>query len=137
MATGQQIVDSARAWVGTKWKHQGRTADGLDCVGLLIVVARDLKIAHYDATNYGHSPTWDVLRGHLLNHCYQVQVSRRQPGDILVMAFEGDPQHTAILTERGTVIHAVAKWRKVVEHQLDDEWRRRIRLAYRIKEVEG
>ena len=55
----EQIVSVARAAVGTPWHHQGRVAGlGLDCIGLLVHVARELDLegAGYAKTNYAHFP---------------------------------------------------------------------------------
>ena len=32
----REIVDAARNWVGVPYRHQGRTRNGIDCVGLLL-----------------------------------------------------------------------------------------------------
>jgi len=53
----EQIVSVARAAVGTPWRHQRRVAGlGLDCIGLLVHVARELDLegAGYSKTNYAH-----------------------------------------------------------------------------------
>jgi cell wall-associated NlpC family hydrolase len=36
--TQKQIVAQAASYIGTPWLHQGRTRDGIDCVGLIIAV---------------------------------------------------------------------------------------------------
>ena len=52
------------------------------------------------------------------------------PGDLLLMRFAGEPQHLAVFTGE-TIIHAYQATGRVVEHSLDDKWRRRIVRVYR------
>jgi cell wall-associated NlpC family hydrolase len=47
------IVAAARTYLGVPWRHQGRTRAGLDCAGLIVMVARDLALSDYDSTAYG------------------------------------------------------------------------------------
>lgn len=48
MATRAQIVEEARSYLGTKWLHQGRTRDGVDCAGLVACVGNALGLIAYD-----------------------------------------------------------------------------------------
>jgi cell wall-associated NlpC family hydrolase len=34
------IVSAARSWLGVPWRHQGRTRQGVDCAGLVVLVGR-------------------------------------------------------------------------------------------------
>jgi hypothetical protein len=56
-------------------------------------------------------------------------------GDVLVMRFERDPQHFALVSQRTPlhIIHAYAQAKKVVEHIVDATWRKRIVKAYRFR----
>ena len=54
--TRAQVVDAARKWLGTPWRHQGRNTHGIDCVGLVVVVCKGLGISSYDDTGYGRDP---------------------------------------------------------------------------------
>ena len=50
------IVAAARSWLGVPWRHQGRTRQGVDCAGLVVLVGRELGLADYDTTAYGRRP---------------------------------------------------------------------------------
>jgi hypothetical protein len=58
----------------------------------------------------------------------------------VLMRFEGDPTHLAIVGEHPegglSIIHAYAFSRKVVEHRLDEKWRSFIVAAYTMPGVE-
>lgn len=130
MARSDDLVLAARSYLGTPFVHQGRSRLGLDCVGLLVLAARDAGADIEDRADYAPDP------GNLL----PVELARqfdpaedRLPGDVLLMRFAGEPQHLAIFTG-ATVIHSHAAIRRVVEHHLDAKWLRRIVQAYRMRE---
>lgn len=132
MTSRQDIVDAARGFLGVKWRHQGRNMAGVDCLGLVILVANQLGLSEFNSADYGRIPDGQRLRAGLTEH---MDVTRTpQPGDVLLMRFEQHPQHVAIVTDRG-IIHAYAQVRKVVEHRLDSVWSSRIVAAYSFKGI--
>jgi cell wall-associated NlpC family hydrolase len=133
MTTRQQIVDTARSYLGVRYKHQGRTKFGLDCLGLLVRVAHDLGLSTDDATDYGSVPDSRRLMRELDARLDVVLAP--QIGDVLLMRFDNNPQHLAIITDKG-IIHSYAQARKVVEHGLNDEWSRLIVRAYSFRGIE-
>ena len=134
--TKQQICDAARKCIGFKWRHQGRTATGMDCVGLLYAVANGCGVATENVTNYRHAPGSAPLVAELQKYCIEVERTERQPGDILIVSIAGeDPNHTMILTNDNTVVHASARDRKVVEHRLDEKTENGICRVFRFKDV--
>lgn len=137
--TADDIIRTARDVIGARFRHQGRDpAKGLDCAGLIVHVARELGMAHDDMAVYPRLPGGGLLES-TLDAQPQLDVVKGglQAGDILLMRFGGDPQHLAILTADNTIVHAWAIARKVCEHGLTDEWRRRIVRAYRFRGVEA
>jgi hypothetical protein len=59
MTTRAQVATQARAWIGTPFAHQHRARGvGVDCVGLVIGVARELGLVPscFDVTGYGSVP---------------------------------------------------------------------------------
>ena len=127
------VVAQARSYLGVRWHHQGRSRAGIDCIGLVIRVARDLGLSSYDITGYGRVPDGKTLR---FTMHQQLQPLQREPlpGDVLLFAFERNPLHTAIVTDQPGgglgMIHAYANMRRVVEHRLDATWRGRLVCAY-------
>lgn len=125
------IVEEARKHLGTPFHHQGRLPGvGLDCVGLLVVVAQSLGIPHEDFTGYARRPHKGSLR-HALERNFDL-VQEAKTGDVLAFYFlrPGIPHHVAIRTDYG-IIHSFATAGKVVEtrlgpplvHQIDSAWR--------------
>jgi cell wall-associated NlpC family hydrolase len=134
IATNLDIIEAARTWKGVRWRHQGRNRLGVDCIGLLRVVADQLGlIPGVDFDGYGRMPD-----GRLRPELDKLLVRRVGPyqlGDVLLMRFEKEPQHVAIVTDKG-IIHSAAQARKVVEHGMDAIWNSRVVAAYQWPEVE-
>jgi NlpC/P60 family putative phage cell wall peptidase len=141
MVTRAQVVAAARARLGTRWLHQGRTKGaGLDCIGLVVDVARELGlVAEIPLPNYSKHPDGQTLREGCDRYMTRIDAAAAGPGDVLIFAFTNEPQHMGIVAEhegRQTIIHSLMLSRKVVETSLDDNWRERIRGAFRIPGVE-
>ena len=124
------VVEAARAYLGTPYRHQGRTQRGLDCIGLVLRVAHDLQITDYEVSHYGRVPSGRMMQRLIEEHCRKIAINQAVIGDMLHMAFEDQPQHVALLTDRG-MIHADSR-RGVVEHGIGDQWRMKIRAAYQL-----
>lgn len=133
MTTRQQVVDEARKWLGVRWHHQGRTTAGIDCIGLVIKVAHALELSTFDVIDYSRQPDPTMLKSLMAQHMNPVE--SQQVGDVLLMRFETEPQHVAILTETG-IIHAYAQARKVVEHRFDSLWQSRVLGVFAYKGIE-
>lgn len=65
----------------------------------------------------------------------RVPKSQMRAGDILLMRFDGEPQHLALYTGEN-IIHSYETMGKVVEHALTDTWNRRITAVYRFAGVD-
>ena len=142
--TGADIIAAARAEIGTPFRHQGRIpGKALDCAGLLIVVAAAVGLDYIDQADYSRRPSGGLLESALYAQPCLDRVTDLRPGAVLLMRFAGDPQHLAIYAgfsetyEDAGIVHALLQARKVCEHRLTDEWRRRIVRVYRFVGVEA
>ena len=60
MSTHADAVRVARTYIGTPFHHMGRLPGvGLDCAGLLVCVARELKLVAPDFDTPAYAPTPD------------------------------------------------------------------------------
>lgn len=136
MPTIDDFIAQARTYLQVKWRHQGRSRAGVDCVGLLYCVAQDLGMLVEDDTHYSQRPGSERIVTKLLERCDPVQVKDRRAGDVLLVSVAGeDPQHTMLMTSATHVIHASAAHRKVVEHGLDAATIPKIRAAFRMRDA--
>lgn len=136
MTSGADIVRTARGFLGTPFRHQGRApGKGLDCAGVVAATAQALGLSDYDVGGYGRLPRNRDLAEHLeAAGMREIALRQARQGDVYLMAFETAPQHLAIATEIG-ILHAHRGVGAVIEHRLDETWRRRIRHAYRFPGV--
>ena len=131
MPDAQQIIDCARTYLGTPFHHQGRLKGvGVDCIGLVVGVAQTLELiddkgiplASFDHADYPPTPAGEY-----------------QPADILLFRFHQDPQHVGIVSQLPDgelgIIHCYASIGKVVEHRLNDTWKRLIVAAFRFPQL--
>lgn len=129
-ATRAEVVAEARTWLGTPFHHQARVKGvGVDCAGLVIGVARSLDLvpASFDVTGYARNPDGKSLLAFCDEHMHRIERSEMQPGDILVLRWDHDPQHLGIVGDylHGglSLIHALGvpgdKRSRVIEHRLD------------------
>lgn len=133
--TADDIIAAARACLGTPFRHQGRIpGTGLDCAGVVVEVARAVGASPLDVSGYGRVPANGQLEATLdaqpdLQRI--LDLDARQPGDILLLRFAGEPQHLALLTADDTLIHSYEAVGRCCEHRLSSMWAARIVRVYR------
>jgi cell wall-associated NlpC family hydrolase len=137
MPSSLSIITKAREYLGTPFHHQARVkGKGVDCAGLLVLVARELGADVIDDTTYDHDPHPETLKRYLASQPFLVEVliSHRQIGDMVLMDLKdtknGRGHHLALLTDIG-ILHAYAPAHKVVETTLDYNLERGIVGVYR------
>lgn len=145
MTTAEAFVGEARTYLGVRWRHQGRSREGVDCIGLPVVCAAavrglDIPLPDYRPPIPDYRPTTNdeaMLRG-CQQYLQPVATADAQPGDIVVLGFEKQ-RHMAILGDYPggglSLIHAYLPNGKVVEMRLDDAWRGRILSVFRLPEA--
>lgn len=137
MATGQQLVDAARGWLGVPFRHQGRSRYGVDCIGLIILARNELvkdPTALKTPTNYRRNPNGKLLE---LFPRFAEQIDRPEPGAVAVIGWPRQihPSHVAILTP-DTMIHAYHSSRGVVENGYREQWVRWTKSLWRLKGID-
>lgn len=154
MTKAQAYINSLRRYIGVRFRHQGRSRLGLDCVGLVVVAAHDAGI-QTDAikvSGYARIPTdadFDYWCG---KYCIELPYNRLQPvqrqikpGDLISfwIDVQGIPRHIAVYTGtdiqgRPTMIHSHAKEeRGVAEVCIDPNyWTRRVSKIYRFHDLD-
>lgn len=126
--TRNDVVETARSFIGTPFVHQGRLPGvGLDCVGVLLAVADKLSISGVDFPGYDRTPDGTLeeklsasleLANRRCIHCHM-------PGDVLCFRIANQPQHVAIRSDRG-LIHSLADSKILQETSYDERWRKRL-----------
>jgi cell wall-associated NlpC family hydrolase len=135
--TGADLVKAARAYLGTPWRHLGRSRSGVDCIGLVLLAARDAGLELPDPAPYQREPQGARLVAGVREHA--LRVATPAPGDIMVFKMGVYAGHVGIFTDHRTyggpgVLHAYAPHKHVVEQPYDAEMRRALVGAYRLAE---
>ena len=115
----QQIVAAANRYIGTPWRRYGRSQYGLDCVGLLIVIANELGLGTYTIEQYSKDYKYiDLIQNLNKANCIRIPRYKLNIGDILVMTLTDTGVHAGIYCGSSSMIHANIKSRKVIKSGL-------------------
>jgi cell wall-associated NlpC family hydrolase len=129
------IIEKAREFIDTPYEHQGRLKGiGIDCCGLIICVAHELKISDYDIGQYDRWADGVDLIREFTSECNQA--TDWGPGDILLFTIGKIPRHCGIVGSKDgnvTLIHAYSTIGRCVEHNLDKVWLDRIFQGFAFK----
>ncbi len=140
----RKIIDTARTWIGVPWRHQGRSRAGVDCIGLGVVVGRELGLAFIDTIHYPQRPDLkqfvlmmrqNIEAGNFTQH----KTTEIEPADFVVFLKEGVP-HAAIVADGGaplSIIQSITIPGRVAENIYDARWIQATRWVLRHKGVEA
>ncbi len=137
---GNLISNSAKKWIGTPFHLQGRVKNiGSDCLGLLMGIAKDLSLktklgtllVEHDRSDYHLIHDGQILEQQL--DLLLEQTHELEEGNLLLLEYDKNPQHLAIVSDGEKIIHAHLKHRKVVEHSMDFWIRNKIKKIYKLE----
>ncbi|HEX5257575.1 MAG TPA: NlpC/P60 family protein [Sphingomicrobium sp.] len=113
-------AERARALVGTRFRPQGRHAQGLDCVGVAVATYRvpAEKVRRDYRLRGDHEAE---IRAALNEKFRRIPATQLRAGDLMLMRVSNDQLHLGIRTEAGFV-HAHARLCRVVETPGMPEW---------------
>jgi cell wall-associated NlpC family hydrolase len=136
--TRDKLVKAARTYLGVPWRHLGRSRTGLDCIGLVLLAARDCGQDFPDPAPYEREPQGARLVNGLLRH--GTRVAEALPGDVMVFRMGVYGGHVGIATDHATyggpgLLHAYALRKHVVEQPMDAEFRATLVAVVRVAEA--
>jgi len=142
MTTRAQVVQAARAWIGTPFHHQARLCGvGVDCDGLVIGVSRELGLVapDFDVPAYSRTPDGTSLMAHCCAHMTRIYTPMRA-GDVVVLDFASYPHHMGIVCDYRhgglSMIHASSTRGRVEETRLMYHARMRFVAAFALPGVD-
>ena len=115
---GEAVAREALEWIGTPFVWgQAQKGVGCDCKGLIQGIARELGFPESEsfyATFKPYRPDRAVPVALLREGLAAVfdEASDISPGDVLLLRFRGLPQHLAVATSDGKVVHAQGEGQK-------------------------
>jgi NlpC/P60 family putative phage cell wall peptidase len=137
------VVATARAWLGTFYHHQAsRCGVGVDCLGLIRGVYRSLYDREAEALP-AYSRDWAEAEGRetmieaARRHLVERSLADVQAGDVVLFRiFEhGVAKHAGLMTDSSHFIHAM-EGRPVSEVAMTRWWRRRLAGAFSFPSVD-
>ena len=139
MIKPQDIVEAARSFRHTPYKHQGRTpAKELDCIGVVILAGKIAGVLphDFDFTQYSRTPDGSLER-ELDKHC--IELPGLTVGAIALFRISAIPHHCGIITKTKEgnwgLLHAYENTNKVREHELINWWQSKMVKVYGFKQV--
>lgn len=129
----------ANGLVGVRYRKQGRNSSGLDCAGLVIVIAHLLDITDKDTTAYSDRPNVEEFTAFMIETgCKQLPMTQLAHGDIVRLNTSGWPVHLGIyeIDDRGQewYIHAFLPHKKVTRDPFTDVVKRDLSSVWRFPE---
>ena len=135
--TRGEIVEAARSWLGTPYRHQAsRKGVSTDCLGLIRGVWREVigpepaPVPPYTA-DWAEALKQETLLEAARQYLLEIPIGRAGRGDVLLFRIGlGHPaKHCAIVSAQDRIIHAY--WgRAVCETRLVPWWQRRCAAAF-------
>jgi cell wall-associated NlpC family hydrolase len=133
--TPGDLIEAARLYINTPFRHQGRNRRGLDCLGLLVCAARDIGMPIADNLQYGRAPDYKTMRAGIMDHFNPVRRDQVRIGDVYWMKFnrKGNPMHLALITEQDQIMHADGSTsiKKVCEIRFPEQWHSHVAFSLR------
>lgn len=114
MMPGERAVAAARAVLGVRFRLHGRSAEGLDCIGLAALALRAEGLEGAVPSGYALRSGDAGRVGAAIEALGLVPAAEPRPGDLLLFRAGAGQLHFAIQAETG-IIHADAVLRRVVE----------------------
>jgi len=105
MNTREKVVETAKEYLGTPWRHNQRTKGfGIDCVNLLGACADNVGFKIDFPKVYNPTPRYSSL--HKTIERYFSITDSTEPGNILLFSVNGDNNHVGIIVKYPIFIHA-------------------------------
>jgi cell wall-associated NlpC family hydrolase len=135
MKSKTEIIDIARTWIDTPWKHNQYTKGvGVDCVRFLEAIALESDVSVPPLpVSYPRVDTTRTILKYLKEHFTKIPIEQIDITDILLIKVDGLLTHTGIYSGDGYFIHASnhKKIMRVIELPLDDTYLRNVHSVWR------
>ncbi len=131
-----QIIQAARSWIYTPYVHLGRCkGSGVDCIGLVVGVAKSMGFAYEDMRQYPRIPIHNIFGKELDRQAVKIPDDQALPGDMLAFSWRTDIHHIGIMTDTDKMVHSYQVARMCLEHHINEEWTVLLKGVYRFKEL--
>jgi cell wall-associated NlpC family hydrolase len=127
------LISQARLMIRkVPWRHQGRSLRGVDCIGLFHVTGKAIGLDIEMKSNYTRQPDPRDIEAGMETYANRILVKDYLPGDFALIRYGAKAIHVVMFTNQG-IIHCSADSKTVIEHSIDDKWKRDIVSVWRLK----
>ncbi len=126
------VVNEARKYIGSPYRHRGTSKTGIDCIGVVWRVAFDLGLTNIILPEYSNEPSSEYMSRHLGEELERIDKRDSFQGDVFAFRFAKFTQHVGIYTGRN-IIHSYQQIGGCREHIMSDKWRRLHIATYRFR----
>lgn len=135
-----EVCEHSKKFLGIPFIHQGRTDAGYDCAGFIRKIAEDCNLYKdevIDIKGYSRIPDGLSLRNALIKGTAKEKSFKNiKAGDIILMSFIKEPQHLSLYLGNGKIIHSYQGAGKIVMHDLDSKWLKRVVSVFEFYNIE-
>ena len=147
-----RIVQNARKFIGTPFRHSGRSTLGIDCAGLLYMSYHRAGIELPKGDGYSYTVAWwkqtgakERLYNALIGCGFRVLSNDELPdkADVPLFRLWGDhypAHHSGIMVDQSNFVHAKCGWRirdkQVGFDPLEPSYKDRLAYMLRHKELD-
>jgi len=133
--TAHDVVTAAREWLGVRFLHQGRTRNGVDCIGFVAALAAELAAPLFLKNlphNYARNPQALLEDGLRM----LARPASLEAGALVLIKWPLSPHASHVGIYTGTsLIHCYEAVGRVVEHGYTTPWPERTVSLWRIPGV--
>lgn len=117
-------------WIGTPYLKRGRTREGCDCLGLLMLVHKarlgvDLPDPYCTITAAIRNKEADQ------NAQFYVPVESPEEGDVILVRYKGFPIHVGYCIDRTWMLHTDPEMGAIIEKWCGIKWQNKVIGVYR------
>jgi len=121
-------------YIGIPFEDKGRTAEGLDCWGLLCLIFKEQFNIFIPTFEYSTATNFSEV-GKLIEdniHVWiKIEPDTRKVGDVILLRLLGYPVHVGILVDRQRMIHVFKGTNTCLQRINSIVWKKRIQGIYR------
>lgn len=136
----QKVIDEAKTWVGTKYKHYSSVKGaGVDCGLFIMKVYENIGLIKFKQPSFYpldwayHNPVGEVFKDIVEEYCDEITKEEVDIGDIILYKFGKCLSHASIVIEDNKIIHSEINIGVKISNRFTSQWFSRERKYYTCK----
>lgn len=138
-----KIVNEAKSWIGTPYKHYtSQKGLGCDCGLYIMKVYENVGLITYKHPAYYpqdwafHNPIGELFVDIVENYCVSIDEKDLKIGDMILYKFGKSLSHASIVIENNMIIHSQVGIGVTISNRYNSVWSKREKEYYSLCQVE-